>query len=247
MSYKRGLAVVIGCVVAAAVSLAATWPRFHPAAPAGAIVSAGVPAKAPPGPSIVADFGPLPNRDNPLSWARLTDSQRAALAPFATEWDQFSDQRRRKWLRIASRYPKMSADAQKRLHERMTEWVLMTPEQRRVARENYQVSKDLPAQARKKAWTAYQQLSDEQKARLAASERRRRPTVVSVPPTGKSEMRDIDRLVNERERAAAQHAPGGASTPNAAASTPATGSVAPATPAPVTPILLPDSPTYKGS
>lgn len=268
MNYKRGLAVVIGCLIAAAVSFAATWPRFHPPAPASTTV-ADTPPKAVPVRSLVAELEPLPlpAHDDPLGWSRLSDAQHAALAPFASDWNKFSEARRRKWLRIAARYPKLSPDAQKRLHERMTEWVHMTPEQRRVARENYQVSKELPAQARKKAWTAYQQLSDEQKARLAASERRRRPTVVSAPPTGKSELRDIDRLVNERAQAAAQRAHGPAaasgksgtggvglvaSQPNAATSTagtPATSSAAPAAapaPAPVTPILQPDS-TYKGS
>jgi len=266
VNYKRGLAVVIGCLVAAAVSFAATWPRFHPAARAGASV-AGAPPKAVPAsaPSLVAELTPLPLpiHEGPLAWSHLSDAQHAALAPFAAEWNKFGDARRRKWLRIAAHYSKMSPEAQKRLHTRMTEWVRMTPEQRRVARENYQVSKDLPAQARKKAWTAYQQLSAEQKARLAASERHRRPTVVSAPPTGKREMRDIDRLVNERARAAAQrraHAlaskPGGvdlvasqASPTAAAAGTPTPGSAAPAAAAPatVTPILQPDSDTYKGS
>ena len=109
MNYKRGLAVVIGCVIAAAVSLAATWPRFHPATPpAGAAVAGGAPPKIAPAHSLVTDFEPLPINSNPLSWARLTDAQHVALAPFASEWDTFSDQRRRKWLRIAARYPKMS-------------------------------------------------------------------------------------------------------------------------------------------
>ena len=39
MSYKRGLAVVIGCVVAAVVSYVATYPRFHPE-PAGETAAA---------------------------------------------------------------------------------------------------------------------------------------------------------------------------------------------------------------
>jgi len=262
VNYKRGLAVVIGCAVAALVSLAATWPRFHPAAPAeSSTANPGAQPRTtvPPVRALVADLEPLPSHDDPLAWQRLSDAQHVALAPFASEWDKFSEARRRKWLRIAARYPKLSPDAQKRLHARMTEWVGMTPEQRRIARENYQASKALPPQARKKAWTAYQQLSPEQKAKLAASERRRRPTVVSVPPTGKAELRDIDRLVNARERAtAARHAPGVASqaggagadlAPHAAttASAPAPGSAAPAAPATDAPVQPADQGIYKGS
>lgn len=238
MSYKRGLAVVIGSVVAALVSYAATWPRFHRESAVGA--ATGVAAS---GPSVetalVTAFSPLPGHNDPYAWARLSDAQRAALAPFAPEWDQFSSERRRKWLRIAARYPKMSADAQKRLQARMTEWVRMTPEQRRVARENYQVSKELPAQARQRAWKDYQQLSPEQKARLAASERKRR-TVVSAPPTsGKTEVHEIGRLVIERghsERRGPQHAPAAASAPAAVSGVPGmSGASAPAAPSGASP------------
>ncbi|QGZ61026.1 DUF3106 domain-containing protein [Paraburkholderia acidisoli] len=271
MSYKRGLAVVIGCVVAALVSYAATWPRFHPEPAGEPAPGAGVQAKAPsPDAPSSSPVTPPPGSNDPLAWASLNEEQHAALAPFATQWDHFSDERKRKWLKIATRYPKMSPEVQKRLHERMTEWVRMTPQQRRVARENYQVSKELPAQARQRAWEAYQQLPEDQKARLAASERKRRPTVVSAPPSGnKSEIRDIQRLVNERDHKG-PHAPGASApasgavpasntgsvipapgSPAAAAAAaiasgvPAAGSFVPATPIPVSPAEAPAA--YKGS
>ncbi|AOJ69490.1 MULTISPECIES: DUF3106 domain-containing protein [Burkholderia] len=244
MSQKRGLAVFFGCVIALVVAYAATYPRFHPQ-PA-AVAAASAPAIASAASALSTDFPPLPP-SSPLSWARLTPQQHVALAPFANQWDSFSDERKRKWLKIAARFPKMSPEAQKRLQERMTEWVRMTPEQRRVARENYLVSKDLlSAQAREKAWTAYQQLSPEQKEKLAAAERRRRPTVVSAPPTGKTD-RDINRLVNAHDRhpasaSAASTAPpaasGPAATPAAASTT--TGAVTPpAAPTPVSPSEAP--------
>ncbi|WP_322043020.1 DUF3106 domain-containing protein [Paraburkholderia sp. J67] len=275
MSYKRGLAVVIGCVVTALVSYAATYPRFHPepSAPDTAAAAAPVQGQASASdaaaPAVLAPAPGNDNADNPLSWARLTDVQRTALAPFASEWDTFSDARKRKWLRIAARYPKMTPDLQKRLQDRMTEWVRMTPEQRRVARENYQVSKELPPQARQRAWKAYQALSEDQKEKLAASERKRR-TVVSAPPSGnKSEIRDIERLVNEREHRARARTAAGASVPPGApapaapgqpgtsgqlaeppatamsASIPAAGSFEPAIPIPVSPAEAPAA--FKGS
>lgn len=256
MSYKRGLAVVFGCVIAALVSYAATYPRFHPGAAAPAL---STPAKAGTGePSLTVDFPPLNTSTSPLSWARLSDTQHTALAPFAGEWDRFSEERKRKWLKIASRYAKMSPEAQKRLQERMSEWVRMTPEQRRVARENYQVSKELPPQARQNAWKAYQALSEEQKERLAATERKRRPTVVSAPPSGKSEIRGINRLLSARERAAGASAvqPGSAvpaaATSQAASASPATpamplpsSSSLPPTPVPVSPSEAPS--VFNGS
>jgi hypothetical protein len=184
VSYKRGLAVVFGCAIAALVSFAATYPRFYPSAPSVAAPANGAPAK-PAAPALNVELPGLPST-SPLSWSHLTDAEHIALAPFASVWDTFSDERKRKWIKIASRYSKLTPEQQKGLHDRMAEWVHLTPEQRRVARENYQVSKELPREARQKAWKAYQQLPEEQKERLAASERKRRPTVVSAPPSGRT-------------------------------------------------------------
>ena len=251
MSYKRGLAVVFGCAIAALVSFAATYPRFYPSASTVAAPTAagGSPAK-PATPALGVEIPGLASNSSPLSWSRLSDAEHVALAPFADVWDTFSVERKRKWIKIASRYSKLTPEQQKGLHDRMAEWVHLTPEQRRVARENYQVSKELPREARQKAWKAYQQLPEEQKERLAASERKRRPTVVSAPPSGRTELKDIERLVNGRERAssgvvATASASGtGAALPGAPA-IPASGNGMPATPTPVSPQAAPS--IYNGS
>ncbi|MCC8400918.1 DUF3106 domain-containing protein [Paraburkholderia sp. MMS20-SJTN17] len=251
MSYKRGLAVVFGCTIAALVSFAATYPRFHaqPSVASNPSPGANIGAHAP-APALSVELPSLPGSNSPLAWSRLSAAEHVALAPFESQWDSFSEERKRKWIRIASRYAKMSPDAQKRLHERMSEWVRMTPEQRRVARENYQVSKELPRETRQNAWKAYQQLPEETKERLAASERKRRPSVVSAPPSARKEIKGIDRLVNAREHtagasdaAAASPAPA-ASGPAAAPlpsppAVPEAGSFVPATPVPVSPAEAP--------
>jgi Protein of unknown function (DUF3106) len=254
VSYKRGLAVVFACAIAAAVVFAATYPRFFASAPVvrtGA-ASGPAPASAPPAAPLSLAFVPLVADHNPLSWSNLTPAQHAALAPFASDWNTFSDERKRRWIKIASRFAKMSPEEQKRLHERMAEWVRMTPEQRRVARENYQVSKALPPQARQKAWKAYQELSPEQKARLAATERKRRPTIVSAPPTGaKSEIRGIHRFVDTSPGAAASSLSTASATKPTASAVPARPSAtlpasAPsAAPAPETPSEVPS--VFKGA
>jgi hypothetical protein len=146
-------------------------------------------------------------------------------------------------------YKKMSPDAQKRLHERMAEWIHMTPDQRKVARENYQVSKSVPVEKRERAWDAYQKLPEDQKKKLAATERPRRPTVVSAPPSGKTEVKDIDRLMTAREHSRASEAAAmGASTSPAAPGAPAipgAASFVPATPIPVSPQQAPS--VFNGS
>ncbi|RQS19050.1 DUF3106 domain-containing protein [Burkholderia sp. Bp8998] len=252
MSQKRGLAVFFGCVIAIAVSYVATYSRFNPppATVSAAASSAPAPTSAAAGLTTELPPLPLPAANGPLSWARLTPAQRAALAPFADQWDGFSDARKRKWLKIASRFAKLTPDEQKHLQDRMSEWARMTPEQRRVARENYQSAKELSAQARERAWKAYQQLPEEQKERLAATERRRRPSVVSAPPTVAD--RDVRRLVNSHEHpastpapAAAPASPGAGTPPVAASSTSGTAAPAPAT---VTPVSPADAPSmFKGS
>lgn len=256
MSYKRGLAIVFGCAIAGLVAFAATYPRFYSTAPA-----APSPVAAPSGgASAPADgkVSPLSalSADSPLAWSHLTEAQHIALAPFATQWDSFSDERKQKWLKIASRFHRMSPEAQKHLHQRMQEWVRLTPDQRKVARENYQVSKSVPLEKREKAWDAYQKLSEEQKKKLAASEHVRRPTVVSAPPTGKTEVKDINRLVAAREQGPASGHAGSGSGPATAPAAPVSGvptqpaipnagSIVPATPIPVSPQQAPAM--YNGS
>lgn len=238
MSYKRGLAIVFGCAIAGLVAFAATYPRFYSAASAVTV------AAAPGGASAGEVLSPLSSLspESPLAWGRLSEAQRVALAPFSSQWDQFSEERKRKWMKIASRYHKMSPDAQKRLHERMTEWVRMTPDQRKVARENYQVSKSVPVEKRERAWDAYQKLPEEQKKKLAATEKPRRPTVVSAPPSGKTEINDINRLMTARERARASEAvaaEGGAPSASVVPAIPSAASFVPATPIPVSPQQAP--------
>ncbi|AOI66170.1 hypothetical protein WS51_21720 [Burkholderia territorii] len=253
MSQKRGLAVFFGCVIAIAVSYVATYSRFNPPPATSSVAASSAPAPTSAAAGQATELVPLPlplpAANGPLSWARLTPAQRAALAPFADQWDGFSDARKRKWLKIASRFAKLTPDEQKHLQDRMSEWARMTPEQRRVARENYQSAKELSAQARERAWKAYQQLPEEQKQRLAATERRRRPSVVSAPPAVAD--RDVRRLVNSHEHPASSAAPASAPASPGAGAPPVTASstsgTAPA-PATVTPVSPADAPSmFKGS
>ncbi len=81
-------------------------------------------------------------------WSELSPKQQAVLAPIAAEWDKLDTTRRKKWVTIANRYPKMTPDEQQRLQSRMQDWANLTSEQRRVARENYQQLKQLPRSQR---------------------------------------------------------------------------------------------------
>ena len=55
-------------------------------------------------------------------WSELSPKQQAVLAPIAAEWDNLDTVRRKKWVTIANRYPKMQPDEQMRLQNRMQAW-----------------------------------------------------------------------------------------------------------------------------
>ncbi|HLB15230.1 MAG TPA: DUF3106 domain-containing protein [Burkholderiales bacterium] len=109
-------------------------------------------------------------KQNP-TWDQLTDAQQRILAPIESAWEALDPPRKRKWLGIAQRYPKMSPKAQARLQRRMQEWVSLTPEQRSAARDKYKEFGELPAVREK--WEEYKQAraaEDAQKAGEAAAE-----------------------------------------------------------------------------
>jgi mRNA-degrading endonuclease RelE of RelBE toxin-antitoxin system len=63
-------------------------------------------------------------------------------------------------VKVAKAYPKMKPEQQQRLQAQMKEWAMLTPEQRRVARENFKTIKKLPPEKRKQVkaqWQEYQQ------------------------------------------------------------------------------------------
>jgi hypothetical protein len=133
---------------------------------------------------------PQPGMAHP--WHTLTPRQQTVLAPMQSEWNKLSDINRSKWIKIADRYPRLSKDQQTRLQSRMREWVELTPYQRRIARENYQISKQLSAEKKAEAWQDYQQLTDAQKRKLEAASRANKPaTAVSALPSGGGIVTDV--------------------------------------------------------
>lgn len=235
MTSKHGLAVFFASVIAAIVAFGATYPRWHDTHPASLetdLLTASEQNTLPPA-TASGVLPSIPSNSTALMWAKLSPGQHLALAPFAREWDSFSDSRKFKWLKIAAQYSKMSPEAQDRLHTRMTEWVRMSPEQRRIARENFQLSKSVPVQQRQKAWAAYQQLPDDQKKKLEASDRKnRRPTVVSTPLTGKTEVKDLStvRHTSEAAKPAAAASAADAAKPEVPANHPGKPPAAPSSP-----------------
>lgn len=107
---------------------------------------------------------PVPSK--PL-WVELTPLQQAALKPLETHWENLGDSQKRRWLALSRNYSRMSAEDQRTLHGRMTEWATLSGRERIQARLNFAEVKQLSPDERKAKWEAYQALSEEDRRKLA--------------------------------------------------------------------------------
>jgi hypothetical protein len=140
---------------------------------------AAKPAPSVPAPAHAPAAKPLKIQEKPL-WRDLTPSQRAALEPLAAEWNQMDGVRKQKWLQMSTHFSTMKPEEQQRVHERMREWVRLTPAERKLARETYSRTKKLAPDEKAATWQNYQQLPEEQKQKLAAEAAARKPA--GTPP-----------------------------------------------------------------
>lgn len=102
-------------------------------------------------------------------WSALTAEQRQALAPLAADWNSLDSSHKKKWLEIGNKLPSMQPDERSRIQNRMREWIKLSPQQKHIARENYWRAKKIESSQKSAHWQEYQQLSDEQKRRLAVA------------------------------------------------------------------------------
>jgi hypothetical protein len=123
------------------------------------------------------------NNASTIAWRSLSAQQQEALQPLQSDWNNLSDQQKRKWLSISVNFPRMADGEQTKLHERMAQWAALSPRQREVARLNYgEVQKMSPHQKSEK-WEAYQALTPTDKQKLAASAQPTPPrTALAVQP-----------------------------------------------------------------
>jgi hypothetical protein len=171
---------VIACSTALVLAGGAAWAGAQqPAAPAApAKPSATAPASTA---AHSASGKSARAQDKPL-WRDLTAAQRAALEPLAGEWDQMDGVRKQKWLQMSTHFATMKPEEQQRIHQRMREWVRLTPAERKLARETYSRTKKLAPGEKAATWQSYQQLPDEQKQKLAEQAAARKQG--AAPPSG---------------------------------------------------------------
>jgi hypothetical protein len=130
--------------------------------------------------------------EKPL-WNTLSRPQQVALEPLAGEWDRMEGIRKQKWLEIANRFSSMKPDEQARVHERMRDWLKMTPDERRLVRENYTRTKKIGPGTKSEEWEKYQQLPEEQKQKLAADAAiaRGKKQVANLPSAAQSNVKTV--------------------------------------------------------
>lgn len=112
----------------------------------------------------------VPSTTSP-AWRELTAAQQQALKPLQGTWPTLTEPHKRKWIALSQSYAGMPAPEQARLHSRMSEWVALSPRQRAQARLNFAETSKHSHDEKKAKWQAYQNLSPEEKRRLAAGAR----------------------------------------------------------------------------
>lgn len=122
---------------------------------------------ASPQPAPPASAPAVPKAEVRPLWSELTPMQKDVLGPLAAQWPQFDSNHKAKWIAISNKYPSLSPEKQKKFKESIADWAKLTPEQHRMARENYVRAKKLDADQKAAQWQQYQQLPEEQKKKLA--------------------------------------------------------------------------------
>lgn len=122
------------------------------------------------------------------SWSQLNTQQQVILAPLLKDWDKMENIRKKKWLGIAERYPKMKQDERLRVQDRMREWGALTPEQREKVRDSYKDFSQLPPEQKrvvKQKWEAYSSLPSDEKQRIREAGKSSKLLAPPVPPLEK--------------------------------------------------------------
>jgi hypothetical protein len=127
----------------------------------------GTPAPQATAPVVKPSAAPVAKVQAGPQWHELSSGHKKILHPLAGTWNSLSYAHKNKWLALASNYPNRTPEDQAKLQSRMAEWAALTPGDRERARLNFAETKKLSPSERAAEWAAYQELSSEEKKRLA--------------------------------------------------------------------------------
>ncbi|MBU6272617.1 MAG: DUF3106 domain-containing protein [Betaproteobacteria bacterium] len=106
---------------------------------------------------------------NQPKWAELSTFQQETLAPLQSAWNGLPAAKKRSWLALTEKMPAMNPADRAAAQQRIREWAALSPEQRRMARDNYRLAKSLDRDERLATWESYQQMTPEQRSVLRAN------------------------------------------------------------------------------
>lgn len=100
-------------------------------------------------------------------WTDLTAKQQLALRPLLDLWAEMSDIQKRKWLAVSANFSDLNSKDQEKLQARMTQWSVLSPQQRAQARVIFAQVQQYQGDERLNKWQEYQALDPEKKSQLA--------------------------------------------------------------------------------
>lgn len=113
--------------------------------------------------------------ESPPTWKELTSNQEQALRPLEPTWASLATGHKRKWIAISQNFQNLAPKEQEKLHGRMREWAALKPSDRTLARLNFAETKKIAQSDRTTHWEAYQALSTDERANLAAKAAKPKP------------------------------------------------------------------------
>lgn len=157
------VAVVLAALFAAMLSSAQVGTPAPERSVAGTVPASGAVAapqtKAAPGSAAKRKAAPSAG---PL-WASLGQSERDLLQPFEAQWNSWSRDEKRIWVSLAAKFPKLAPEQQAKVRSRIVEWAALTPAQRKLARANFRLARQLPSAERVSQWQRYESMTPEQR------------------------------------------------------------------------------------
>jgi len=100
-------------------------------------------------------------------WSELTAKQQLALRPLFDLWGEMSEIQKRKWLALSANFSDLDSKDQEKMQARMTQWSVLSPQQRAQARVIYAQVQQYQGDERLNKWQEYQALDPEKKSQLA--------------------------------------------------------------------------------
>jgi hypothetical protein len=171
-------------------------PTSTPPASTVAPVASSALKGAPVAPPVAASTGQP-------AWKDLNAEQRLALAPLQGVWAELATDSKRKWMLMSKNFTQMSTDEQGKLQSRMKAWAALPRNERIEARQNFVATQNISSELKSQQWEAYQQLSPEEKQKLAAKAPavRVQPGVAVSKPSQGDKLADVPVIQHPYEQA----------------------------------------------